>query len=95
MITNDEYVRMMHSKLDQLSHEIDKLVANAERIEMAEREKFSCHMEELRRHHREAQQYMRDVQQAGENAWGDMKAGMELAWEAIAQAIESARERFK
>lgn len=35
------------------------------------------------------------VRQADENAWGDMKAGMELAWGSIAQAIESARESFK
>lgn len=95
MTTKDEYIRVMHSKLDQLSNEIDKLVANKERIEMTKRAEFSGHMEDLRRRHREAQQYMRDVQQAGENAWGDMKAGMELAWEAITQAIESARERFK
>jgi hypothetical protein len=33
MISKDEYVRKMHSKLDQLSNEIDRMVDKRERIE--------------------------------------------------------------
>lgn len=95
MGAKDEYVKAMHSKIDLLSNEIDRLVTNKERIEKTVQTEYSAHVDDLRRRHREAQQYMRDIQQAGENAWGDMKAGLDLAWDAIAQAIESARTRFK
>jgi len=35
------------------------------------------------------------LQHAGEHAWKDMKAGLELAWDAVEAAFSSARSRFK
>lgn len=52
-------------------------------------------MDELRARRDEAKVHLKEIQQAGESAWEDLKAGAELAWESIAQAIESARTRFK
>jgi ParB-like chromosome segregation protein Spo0J len=95
MISKDEYVRKMHSKLDQLSNEIDRMVDKRERIEEAGRAEFANHLENLQRRRDEVREGLQSIQQAGENAWEDMQSGLELAWEAIAQALDSARNRFK
>lgn len=95
MTTKDEYVRKMHSRLDQLNHEIDKLAAKKEEIGEKGHAEFAKRMEELRARRDEAKGHLKEIQAAGESAWEDLKAGAELAWDAITQAIESARARFK
>jgi len=95
MTTKDDYIRKMHSALDQLSNEIDSLRARTEQVEETGRAEFSKRMEELRLLRDDAQEHMKKLQAAGESAWGDMKTGAEIAWDAIAQAIDSARKRFK
>jgi len=95
MSVRDEYVKKMHSRLDQLNHEIDKLAASKDQIGEKGHAEFAKHMDELRARRDEAKVHLKEIQQAGESAWEDLKAGAELAWESIAQAIESARTRFK
>lgn len=95
MTTRDEYLRKMHSRLDQMNNEIDKLVARKEQIEETGRGEFVKQMDDLRRRRDEAMEKLKQLQGASEGAWEDIKAGMEMAWESIAQAIESARTRFK
>ena len=36
-----------------------------------------------------------ELQTSGESAWDDLKAGIELAWTAMGEAIDSAKSRFK
>ena len=43
----------------------------------------------------EARARLESLRNAGEGAWQDLKAGVELAWEAIGEAIESAKSRIK
>lgn len=95
MTARDEYVRKMHSKLDQMNNEIDKLLARKEQIEESGRSEFDRKMDDLRQRRNEALQKLSQLQGASEGAWEDIKSGTELAWEAIAQAIDSAHTRFK
>ena len=44
---------------------------------------------------RPARKRMEHLQQSGEGAWEDLKAGVELAWDAMGEAMESATSRFK
>ena len=95
MISKDEYVRTMHSQLDQLSNEIDRLVEKTEQMEEVGRSEFAKHLDDLRQRRDEGRERLKSIQQAGENAWEDMQSGFELAWESITQALDSARNRFK
>ncbi len=95
MSSKDEYVRKMHSQLDQLSNEIDRLVVKKEGIEEAGRAELVKHLEDLQRRRDDVRDRLKSIQQAGENAWADMQSGLELAWEAITQAMDSARNRFR
>lgn len=95
MSTKDEYVRKMHSKLDQWSNEIDTLAAKVNQAEADARAGYHQQIEALRSKQDEARMRMSELQQAGEGAWEDMKAGVEMAWEAIGEALDSAKSRFK
>lgn len=94
-MTRDEYVRKMHAKLDQWNNEIESLVARKDQIEESARAEFGTRLEDLRSRRDAARKQLDQMQQASESAWQDMKAGLELAWDAIAQAVESARSRYK
>lgn len=94
MPSKDEYVRKMHSKLDHWSAEIDKLAAKAYQSKADIRVEYNQQIEELRSKRNEARNKLERLQDAGEGAWEDMKAGVETAWNAIGTAIDSAKSRF-
>lgn len=94
-MTRDEYVRKMHSQLDKWNGEIEKLVAQKDQVAKSALAEFGLRLDELRARRDKAKQQLEQLQQASETAWQDMKAGIELAWEALAEAVESARARYK
>lgn len=95
MSTKDEYVRKMHSKLDHWNAEIDALVAKADQAKAETRGEYHKQIEALRNKRDQAKGKMDELQHAGEGAWEDMKAGVEMAWDAVSEALSSARSRFK
>ncbi|MBI1175739.1 MAG: hypothetical protein GC139_10825 [Sideroxydans sp.] len=95
MNKKDEYVRQMHSRLDHLSAEIDVLSARAEQMAAESKSEYHRQIEVLRAKRDDARQHLDKLQKSGESAWEDMKAGLELAWEAIGEAVSSAKSRFK
>jgi multidrug resistance efflux pump len=95
MSTRDEFVRKMHSLLDKGNAEIDALEAKAEHAEAGARDAYRKQIAALRAKQEEARTRLESLRTAGEGAWQDMKAGVEMAWEAIGEAIESAKSRIK
>ena len=95
MSTKEEFVRKMHSKLDIWNAEIDALTAKAGAAEAGARAEFHKHIEALRSKRDEARNTLNTLEAASDNAWEDMKAGIELAWDAMSEAISSATSRFK
>ena len=94
MSTRDEYVRKMHSMLDKWNAEIDVLSAKAERAETEARGEFDKQIAALRVKQDEARAKLETLRNAGEDAWKDFQAGIEMAWDAMHEAIESAKSRF-
>jgi hypothetical protein len=95
MSTRDEFVRKMHSLLDKGNAEIEALEARAEHAEAGARDAYRKQIAALRAKQDEARGRLESLRTAGEGAWQDMKAGVEMAWEAIGEAIESAKSRIK
>ena len=42
-----------------------------------------------------ARQKIEELQKSGEYAWQDLKVGLDMAWSAIGEAVDSAKSRFK
>jgi hypothetical protein len=95
MSTKDEFVRKMHAKLDQWNAEIDALSAKADQTEASARAEFHKQLEVLRSKGDQARGKLGEVESASEGAWQDLKAGVELAWESVSEAVRSATARFK
>jgi predicted nucleic acid-binding Zn-ribbon protein len=91
MGTRDEYVQKMHELLDKLNAEIDALTERAENAGADMRDELA----ELRGKQDQARTKLASLRNAGEGAWQDLKAGVEMAKDAIGEAIESATSRFK
>jgi len=95
MSTKDEYIRKMHSRLDQWSNEIDALAAKADQVGAKTRAEYHEHIEILHGKRDHAKKKMEELQQSAAGAWEDMKAGVEMAWDAVGEALASVRSRFK
>ena len=95
MSTRDDYIRKMHSRLDHWNADIDRLAAKADQLAADVRVEFDAQIAALRSRRDDARKKLEQLQNAGEGAWQDMKAGMEMAWDAIGEAVDSAKSRFK
>ena len=95
MSTKEDFVRKMHAKLDQWNAEIDVLSAKADQAEASARVEYHKQLEALRSKRDAARRKLGELESAGESAWQDLKAGVELAWESVSEAVRSATSRFK
>lgn len=95
MSNRDEYIRKMQAKLEEWNAEIDTLAAKASEVSADVKKEYNEQIESLKAKQAVARQKIEELQQAGESAWVDLKAGIELAWTAMGEAIDSARSRFK
>lgn len=95
MNKKDEFVRKMHSELDQWNNEIDSLVARADKAEEQVQTEFQQQIEVLHSKRDEVHKQLYELEQASENAWEDMKLGIEMAVGDISEAVNLAISRFK
>ncbi len=95
MSRKEEFVRTMHERLDRWNAEIDALMEKADSVEANARAGYEKQIEVLRGRRDEARSKLKELESAGEGAWEDLKAGVELAWDAVSEALHSAAGRFK
>ena len=95
MNTRDEYVRKLQEKLGEWNAEIDRLVARAGDVKAEAKQEYAEQIESLQTKRAAALAKIEELQKSGESAWEDLKSGIELAWAAMGEAINSAKSRFK
>jgi uncharacterized coiled-coil DUF342 family protein len=95
MSSRDQYVRRMQEKLEEWNTEIDTLSAKADKVTADLRSEYAEQISAIKEKQAAARQKIEEIQHSGESAWEDLKSGMELAWTAIGEAIDSAKSRFK
>lgn len=94
-MSRDEYIRKMQAKLEEWNADIDSLTVKASEVSAEVRSEYNEQIVSLKAKHVAARQKIDELQHSGEGAWEDLKAGIELAWTAIGEAIDSARFRFR
>ncbi|MAL77741.1 MAG: coiled coil domain-containing protein [Sneathiella sp.] len=90
-----EFENKLRAQLDQWEAEINRLRAKADVAQAEARVKYHEEIEELRVQKREAEARLDELNNAGDDAWEDMKAGMESAWKNLGDAVNKAAARFK
>lgn len=95
MSSRDEYVRKLQEKLGEWNAEIDTLVARAEQVKADAEHEYAEQIATLKAKQAAAREKLEELQRSGGSAWEDLKAGIELAWDAMGEAVDSAKSRFK
>lgn len=95
MSMKDAYQEKLQAQLDELGAEIDKLKAKADGAKADTQLEYYKEIEELRTMQEDANKRLMELGQAGDDAWEDLKAGIDNAWDSLGQAIKSAASRFK
>ena len=93
--TKEAYVQKLNAKMDEWNAEIHKLEAKADQAEAEAKIEYEKQLEDLRAKRKDLEDKIENLQQAGEIAWEDLKAGIESAWDSLGNAVNSAVSRFK
>lgn len=88
------YEEKLRAQLDGWNAEIDKLEAKFRERKADANIDYSTKIEELKRKREEMRNKLDQLQRSGEDAWQDIKAGVEGARSALSDALQSAKERF-
>jgi uncharacterized coiled-coil DUF342 family protein len=95
MKDKEAYVQKLHAKIDEWNADIDKLRAKADHLEADSRIEYQKQIEALKNKRNEIENKLADLSRSGEGALEDLKTGIDLAWEAMNEAVKSATARFR
>jgi multidrug resistance efflux pump len=88
------YHDKLQSQLDQWRAEIGKLQAKAQGRSAQAQLDYHRQVEELRSMQADAEKKLDELRQAGDEAWEDLKSGIDMAWDALGKSVKSAALRF-
>ncbi len=95
MSKRDAYIQKLHAKIDEWNADIDKLAAKAQQTEADAKIEYQQQIDALKHQRQEVKNKLADLKQSGEDSWEDLRAGLDLAFESMSEAIRSAMSRFK
>lgn len=88
------YLQNLADQLHQWDVEIDELNARVDRANAEAKMEHLNQIDDLRTKKEAAQSQMKQLQAAGDDAWDDMKAGVEKSWTELSGAFASAFAKF-
>lgn len=94
MSTRKAYEEKLQAQLDTYSAEIEELKARADKSEADKEPWHRQHVETLQEKHRQAKGKLAEFRKAGDDAWDDLKTGIDIAWDSLGDAMKSARKQF-
>ena len=98
METKDSYLKKMKEKFDDLNYkwniERNKLEARKQKAKTEVKEKFEEKLKTLRERREQMRQKLDQIDNASEEAWRDIKEGVDSAWQSLNEAIKKARSHF-
>lgn len=90
----DEFVQNLKDKMDEWNEEINRLEIKIEQTEGEAREEYEKQLEKLQEKRAELKRKKEELLQASEDAWHELKDGVENAWSGLEQAILAAKSKF-
>jgi hypothetical protein len=89
------YEAKMGVQLKEWDIQVKKLKAKAERSRADLKKKYLEHIKELRGSHRTAKEKLTVFKKSGDEAWGDLKGGVDVAVGEFKKSLRQAVSRFK
>lgn len=95
METKEAYEKKIEAQLDQWRAEIEELKTRADKAEAEARVEYYQDIEKLQSMQEALRQKLYDFRNAGDDAWKDIKGGIDSAIDTFGDALKSAASRFK
>lgn len=95
MSKKESYQKKLQAQLDEWSAETDKLRAKADKAGADAQLEYNKQIEELRSMQQAAIIKMAELKDANDDAWEDLRAGMDSAWNSIGNALKAATTRYR
>ncbi len=89
------YIDKMAAKLKEWDAEIQKLEAKADEVQADAKAEYRQQIEDLRNQKKDVQQKLNEIQQAGEDAWEELKTGLEKSWKILSDSVNNAIAKLK
>ena len=94
MKSKQAYEQKVQAQLDAWSAEMDKLKAKARQADADAQLELNDEIEKLQAKRQVAEQKFEELKAAGDDAWDDMKQGIDSAASALGSSLRSAMGRF-
>ena len=94
-MTRNEYLKALEEKLERLDAEIAKLKIKSERAGADLKAGYEDILAGLRLKRVEMQPRLKELKRAGDEAWIEVKDGLEVSWKDLKNAVGHAVSRFK
>jgi predicted RNase H-like nuclease (RuvC/YqgF family) len=91
----DAFVQKLKAKIDEWNAEINRLNAKADQAEANMRAEYHDEIGKLKRFRDDAKQKLQKILESKEDVWEELKKGADKAYNAMNEALSSARERIK
>lgn len=95
MNMKEAYLQKIEAQMEEWRSEIDRMKAKAAKADADAKLQYDEKILELRTKEKAAQEKLTELKNAGEDAWEDLKAGVEIATASLGEALKSASSRFK
>jgi hypothetical protein len=95
MENRDEYQGKMEAQLSEWGAEIDSLKARADKAAADTRDVYYDQIETLHTKQALMQARLQELKMSGDDAWGDLKEGLEHSWNQVKDSFKTAAARFK
>ena len=95
MSMKEAYKKKLEAQFDEWKVEIDKLKAKANKAEADAQIKYHKQIENIRTKQEAVQEKLVELKGSGDEAWEDLKAGLDNAMKNLGDAINTAASRFK
>jgi len=93
--TKDIYVKKAQAQLDEWDADIKKLKARADKASANAKLDYKKQIDVLKRKQAKAGDKLSELKSASDDAWEDIKKGVESATDSLGSALKSATAKFK
>ncbi len=94
MSLKNAYAEKLQAKMDQWSAELDLLEAKARGAKADTKLTLQEHINVLRLKRDEAKAKLKEIRDASDEAWEDLKVGLEDAFDSLKEALGRAKSHF-
>jgi hypothetical protein len=95
MATKEAYRKKLEAQLKEWDAKLDLWSAKAQKATADARISYENELESLRSKRAAAHKKFEELGKRGENAWEDIKDGVEKVWGEMGKAMEKVASRFK